>query len=47
MRGDTPKKFHFQRAANDLSSHQKKVIKMDQHMGISIAGLLSDGRILA
>ena len=35
------------RAANDLCSHQKKIIQIDEHAAVSIAGLLSDGRILA
>lgn len=37
----------LKRAANELSSHQKKIFKMDKHAGVSVAGLLSDGRILA
>jgi len=37
----------LKRAANDLCSHQKKVYEIDTHLGISIAGLLSDGRLLA
>lgn len=37
----------FQRAANELCSHQKKIYELDTHAGVSIAGLLSDGRILA
>lgn len=37
----------LKRAANDLSDFQKKIVRLDEHMGISIAGLLSDGRILA
>lgn len=37
----------FQRAQNELSSHQKKIYEIDTHAGVSIAGLLSDGRILA
>ncbi|CAD5234949.1 unnamed protein product [Bursaphelenchus xylophilus] len=37
----------LKRAANDLCSHQKKVYELDKHSGVSIAGLLSDGRILA
>jgi len=35
------------RAANELSSHQKKICELDEHVGLSMAGLLSDGRILA
>ncbi|VDN86352.1 unnamed protein product, partial [Brugia pahangi] len=34
-------------AANELCSHQKKIYELDTHAGVSIAGLLSDGRILA
>jgi len=37
----------LKRAANDLCSHQKKIFELDNHCGLSIAGLLSDGRILA
>ncbi|VDD87704.1 unnamed protein product [Enterobius vermicularis] len=37
----------LKRAANELCSHQKKVYELDTHAGVSIAGLLSDGRILA
>lgn len=39
--------IYFQRAANELSSHQKKILMIDEHVGISIAGLLSDARLLA
>ncbi|KIH69083.1 peptidase, T1 family [Ancylostoma duodenale] len=35
------------RAQNELCSHQKKIYEIDTHAGVSIAGLLSDGRILA
>ncbi|VDN60028.1 unnamed protein product [Dracunculus medinensis] len=37
----------LKRAANELCSHQKKIYEIDTHAGVSIAGLLSDGRILA
>ncbi|KAI1730373.1 proteasome subunit domain-containing protein [Ditylenchus destructor] len=37
----------LKRAANDLCSHQKKIYELDTHVGLSMAGLLSDGRILA
>ena len=37
----------LKRAANDLCSHQKKIYELDNHIGLSMAGLLSDGRILA
>jgi 20S proteasome subunit alpha 6 len=37
----------LKRAANELCEYQKKVFKLDKHAGVSIAGLLADGRILA
>ncbi|CAI4226761.1 unnamed protein product [Auanema sp. JU1783] len=37
----------LKRAQNELCSHQKKIYEIDTHAGVSIAGLLSDGRILA
>uniref|UniRef100_A0A914BWC9 Proteasome subunit alpha type n=1 Tax=Acrobeloides nanus TaxID=290746 RepID=A0A914BWC9_9BILA len=37
----------LKRSTNELSSHQKKIFELDKHVGVSIAGLLSDGRILA
>eukprot|EP00057_Strongylocentrotus_purpuratus_P016147 XP_011670621.1 PREDICTED: proteasome subunit alpha type-1-like [Strongylocentrotus purpuratus] len=37
----------FQRASSELSSHQKKIIPIDDHIGISIAGLTSDARMLS
>lgn len=37
----------LKRAANEVSSHQKKIIPVDDHIGISVAGLLSDARLLA
>ncbi|CAJ0946293.1 unnamed protein product, partial [Mesorhabditis belari] len=37
----------LKRATSDLCSHQKKIFELDEHLGASIAGLLSDGRILA
>lgn len=37
----------LKRASSDLSSHQKKIIPIDEHAGISIAGLTSDARILS
>lgn len=36
----------LKRAQNDLSSYQRKVFKIDDHMGIAIAGLTADGRVL-
>jgi len=36
----------LKRAANELCSHQTKVYEIDEHIGISIAGLMSDARLL-
>ncbi|RRT80043.1 hypothetical protein BHE74_00010185 [Ensete ventricosum] len=35
------------KAASDLSSHQRKVFKIDDHIGVAIAGLTADGRVLS
>jgi 20S proteasome subunit alpha 6 len=40
-------RFVVQRNAEELSSYQKKVIEIDSHMGIAIAGLSSDARVLS
>ncbi|KAL1961477.1 hypothetical protein VTN77DRAFT_1834 [Rasamsonia byssochlamydoides] len=37
----------LKRNAEELSSYQKKVIEIDSHMGIAIAGLSSDARVLS
>uniref|UniRef100_A0A7S1T8X3 Proteasome subunit alpha type n=1 Tax=Tetraselmis chuii TaxID=63592 RepID=A0A7S1T8X3_9CHLO len=37
----------LKRAASELSSYQKKIFKIDDHMGVAIAGLTADGRILS
>ena len=34
------------KAENELSSANKKVFKIDDHMGIAISGVIPDGRIL-
>ena len=34
------------RAPHEMASHQPKVFKVDQHMGIAIAGLTADARFL-
>lgn len=36
----------IKRSESELSSYQRKVFKIDDHMGIAIAGLTADGRIL-
>jgi len=37
----------LKRAANELSSHQKKILPIHDNIGVSVAGLLSDARLLA
>lgn len=37
----------LKRSPSDLGSYQKKVFKIDQHMGIAISGLIADARLLA
>lgn len=37
----------LKRAPNELGSYQKKVFKIDTHMGIGISGLVADARVLA
>ncbi|SCW02113.1 LAFE_0E14466g1_1 [Lachancea fermentati] len=37
----------LKRNADELSSYQKKVIKCDEHMGLSLAGLAPDARVLS
>ncbi|XP_055614113.1 proteasome subunit alpha type-1 [Uranotaenia lowii] len=37
----------LKRASSELSSYQKKIIPIDDHMGISIAGITADARILS
>lgn len=36
----------LKRSESELSSYQRKVFKIDDHMGIAISGLTADGRIL-
>jgi len=35
------------KASSELSSHQKKIFKVDDHIGVAIAGLTADGRVLS
>ena len=35
------------RSSSELGSHQKKIFQIDQHLGIAIAGLVGDARVLA
>ncbi|KAI8489419.1 PREDICTED: proteasome subunit alpha type-1-like [Branchiostoma belcheri] len=37
----------LKRAPSELSDHQRKVIPIDDHIGISIAGLTADARLLS
>ncbi|KAI7853683.1 nucleophile aminohydrolase [Circinella umbellata] len=37
----------LKRSSGELASYQKKLIKIDEHMGIAIAGLTSDARVLS
>ena len=34
----------LQRAPSELSSHQKKILHIDNHVGVAIAGLTADAR---
>ena len=36
----------LKRSSNELSSYQKKIYPIDDHVAMSIAGLTSDGRML-
>lgn len=36
----------LKRSESELSTHQRKAFKIDDHMGIAIAGMTADGRVL-
>uniref|UniRef100_A0A336N0Y9 Proteasome subunit alpha type n=1 Tax=Culicoides sonorensis TaxID=179676 RepID=A0A336N0Y9_CULSO len=37
----------LKRASSELSSFQKKIIEIDDHLGISMAGITADARVLS
>ena len=37
----------LKRAPSELASYQRKMLKIDSHMGIGFAGLTSDARVLS
>jgi len=37
----------LKRSSSELASHQQKIFKIDEHVGIAIAGLTSDARVLS
>jgi len=37
----------LKRSSSELASYQKKIFKIDEHVGIAIAGLTSDARVLS
>jgi len=37
----------LKRQTSDLAEYQKKILPIDDHVGISISGITSDGRILS
>jgi 20S proteasome subunit alpha 6 len=36
----------LQRSTGELATYQKKMIRIDDHVGVAIAGLTSDARVL-
>lgn len=36
----------LKRATSELSAHQQKILRVDDHVGISMAGITADARIL-
>lgn len=37
----------IKRAVSDLGTHQQKICKIDEHVGMALSGLIADGRFLA
>jgi 20S proteasome subunit alpha 6 len=37
----------LKRASSELSAHQKKILQIDDYVGMSIAGITADARILS
>ncbi len=37
----------LKRASSELSAHQKKILPLDDHVGIAIAGLTADARSMS
>lgn len=44
--GDHAILLALKRSTSELSAHQKKIIPVDEHIGIAIAGLTADARVL-
>jgi len=40
------KSIKIQRSANELTSFQQKIYEIDDHVGVSICGLMADAQIL-
>jgi 20S proteasome subunit alpha 6 len=36
----------LKRATSELSAHQQKILRVDDHIGLSMAGITADARIL-
>jgi 20S proteasome subunit alpha 6 len=36
----------LKRATSELSAHQQKILRIDDHIGISMAGITADARVL-